>query len=136
MLLSNGRADFSRRCADDSRWLAREGICSVRSTSPVDGVLQGAGNRPVVLRRDEQNRVDARDSIFESPRHGWIVRIVVVAIERKIRERNLFQLQLFRRETHQGTRKLPIDRLLGKAADKLSNGVRSHTLTLQSNISA
>ena len=63
-------------------------------------------------------------AVLESPRDGWIVRIVVVAIERKIRERNLVQLQLFRRETHQGTGKLSIDRLLGKAADKVPNGIQ------------
>src|SRR5688572_23679909 len=49
--------------------LARKGVLAVGPARPVDGILQTARDRPVVLGRDEQDGVDRGNRILERGGH-------------------------------------------------------------------
>src|SRR5690606_25025297 len=81
VLLAHGGPDLTGRRPYDRGGLAREGVLAVRPARPINRVLQRAGNRPVVLGRDEEHRVDRRDALLELARRRWEIPVVVVAVE-------------------------------------------------------
>ena len=93
---------------------------------PVDRILQPAGNRSVVFGRDEEDGVHSGDGLFEGASRRREVGVGVVAVERKVPERNLGQHEFSRRQAHQGMCKLSIDGGLRKTSDEVTDGVRCH----------
>ena len=65
MLLGCRGADGAPGCADDAGGLAVEGVLAVGARRPVDGILEHAGDRAVVLGRDDQHAVGGLDLAFE-----------------------------------------------------------------------
>ncbi|MCY1540077.1 hypothetical protein D9M68_756910 [compost metagenome] len=126
VLLGHSRADGADRGADDSRWLAPEGVLPIGAAGPVNGVLQPARDRAVVLRGDEQHRIDIGNRCLEGPGDGGKVGVIVIAIERQIAERNLGHDQFLWCEPHQCQGKFAVDRAGGEAADKISDLVGVH----------
>ena len=51
--------------------------------------FRAAGDRAVVLGRDEEHGVDGRDRVLERAAGGGIVGVVVVAVERQVPDRDL-----------------------------------------------
>ncbi len=63
-LLGYRSADRAGRCSDDRRRLAGKGILAVGAAGPVDRVLEPAGDRAVVFRRNEKTAsTEARASL-------------------------------------------------------------------------
>src|SRR4051794_5021639 len=94
--------DGPRGSPDDGGGLARERVAPVGPAGPVDGVLQTARDRAVVLRRDEEDGVDGRDRVLEGPGDRRKIRVVVVAVERQILELDLRHVELGRCQADQG----------------------------------
>src|SRR5690606_27175260 len=111
---------------DDGRRLVGEAVVAIGPAGPVDGVLQSAGDGPVIFRGDEKKRVHCPDGILEGPCHGWEIGIIVVAVERQIGERDLGEGEILRRQPDKGAGQLAVDGLPGKAADQVANLVMRH----------
>jgi hypothetical protein len=97
-LLGQGRADLTDRRPDHRRWYVVEGVLTPRSRCPVDGVLQPARDRAVVLGRDKQDGLRPVDRLLERDGLGWIVLVVVLTVERQVPDRDLGELELGGRE--------------------------------------
>ena len=69
MLLCNGRADDADRSAQNTSWLPRPGVLTMRTRSVVDRILEHAGDRAVVFGCNEQRALSALDILFQ-PLHG------------------------------------------------------------------
>src|SRR5690606_33921019 len=80
----------------------------------------------VVLRGHDQDRVGALDVLLEAAPGLGIVGVVVVAVDRQVVEPDLAELELLRRELDQRPGKFPVDRLLGHAADQITDVVGLH----------
>ena len=112
--------------------LRAKAFLPVRPAGPVDGVLERAGNRAVVLRRDEEHGVDRRDGVLESACDGREVGIVVVAVERQLAEAgSRCHLSSTGARSHQRQRQLAIDRGLRQAAHQISHTECRHVASLQ-----
>ena len=83
-LLRHRRPDGARGCSDHRRRLSRERVGAVRPACPVDRILETAGDRAVIFRSDEEDRVRGLDRGLERPRDLRIILVIVVAVERQI----------------------------------------------------
>src|SRR4026208_1692787 len=81
MLLGDCSADLPGRRSDDGGWLSCEGVCAVRPTRPVDGILQRSPNRAGVLGCHDQHCIRRDDGVLEVGCNRGKLRVVVVAVE-------------------------------------------------------
>jgi hypothetical protein len=75
----------------------------------VDGVFQDARHAAVVLRCNEEQRVDGGDRILERSARRRIIGVEVAVVKRKIPYRNLRELQMLGRQLNQRRRERAID---------------------------
>src|SRR5690606_23161733 len=126
VLLADRGADRAGRGTDHARGDVRERVLAPGAAGPVDGVLQTAGDRAVVLRGHDQDRVGALDVLLEAAAGLGIVGVVVVAVDRQVVERDLAELELLWRELDQRPGQFPVDRFLRHAADQVTDVVGLH----------
>jgi len=67
-----------------------ERVVAPRPRGPVDGVFQGAGDGSVVFGGDEQHGVGRGDRVLQRGGLGWVVGVVVRAVQRQVPDRDLF----------------------------------------------
>ena len=127
-LLTDGGADRADGGADDAGGDVVEGVLAPRSRGPVDGVLQRAGDRPVVLGGDEQDGVGPADRILEGGGLGRVVRVVVLAVEGQVPDRDLGELEVLGGEVDQDLGELAVDGGGGEASDEVADLVLGHVL--------
>src|SRR5690242_2373955 len=129
MLLAHGCTDLPRRRTDHGRRLVGERVLTVWPACPIDGVLESTGNGAIVLGRHEEHRVDGGDGLLERAARGWVVLVVVVAVERQIGDGNLAQLEGWWRESGERQSELAIDRSAREATDEVTDGKCGHGRT-------
>ena len=78
VVLRSGRANRADRCADDRRGLPFQRAVAVGPGCPVDGVLQHARNRVIVLGRHDQKRVHGADPLLQLNDLGGRILLVVL----------------------------------------------------------
>src|SRR5690606_35249287 len=103
-----------------------ERVLPPRPRPPVDRVLQRAGDRAVVLRGDEEDAVRRLDRLLEGSALRRVVGVVVPAVQRKVLDRDLGELEVVRRERDERSREGPVDRPGREAADEVADPERGH----------
>jgi len=126
VLLADGGADLARRGTYHTRWFAVERVLTPGTAGPVNRVLERPWNRAVVLRRHEQDGIDARDRFLECDGRSRIVLVVVIRVQWQIADWNLVHRELGGRETCQRHRELSVDGVLREATDEEADGEWSH----------
>jgi hypothetical protein len=71
-----------------------EGVLAPGPGGPVDGVLERARDRAVVLGGDEQDGVGPVDGVLERGGLGRVVRVVVLAVQRQVPDRDPGELEV------------------------------------------
>jgi hypothetical protein len=116
MLLRHGRADDAGGSAENSGRLARPDVLASGARGVVDSVLEHAGDRAVVLRRDEHEALGARDIALQSLYGLCLVLIVVLVVQRKVADTHLDEGKLLRRQLHDGVSQPAVEGILAKAS--------------------
>jgi len=80
MLLSDGRADCTDRNPQDTRWLPRPSVLTIRTRSVIDCVLEHTEDRTVVFGRDKQKAMGAGDFELQSLDGICLARVVVLVV--------------------------------------------------------
>ena len=106
--------------------LRDERIAPLGPAAPVDRILEPARDAAVVFRRHEQERLGLLERLLERLRRRGIVRVVVVAVERQVPDRDLGEREAARSEAHERLRELAIDGASREAADDVTDFVRGH----------
>ncbi len=127
-LLGHRRADLPGRRPDDGGGHLVERVLTPGPRRPVDRILEGARDRPVVLGCDEQDGVRVGNRFLECPGLGREVSVVVLAVERQIPDRDLGELEIVRCELDQRLRQFAVDRGGGEAPHEIADFVRAHRL--------
>ena len=127
-LLGDGGADLADGCADHAGGDVVEGVLAPGPRGPVDGVLQRAGDRAVVLRGDEQDGVGPADRVLERGGLGRVVRVVVLAVERQVPDRDLGELEVLGGQVDQDLGEFAVDGGGREASDEVADLVPGHVL--------
>src|SRR5436190_314761 len=113
-------AELTGARPDDRDGLVRQRALAHRPRSPVDRVLEPAGNRAVVLRRREEDRVSLDPRVAETLDRGWRVAAVqVLVVQGQLREPcrvEELDLDAFRGDLGRGPEHLRVVRLGPQAA--------------------
>src|SRR5262249_7593807 len=116
-------ADGADRAADDSRPFAFPGALAVRARRDVDGVLEHARHRAVVLRRDEQHRVGRLDLALErDPRRRRFAFDVLIE-KRQLGDLDDLPLERGRGDRDERVSDLAIEGFLAETSDDDRDGV-------------
>ena len=84
MLLRQCAAERAGRGAGDECRLSDPRIFAPGPCAPIDRVLENGGNGAVVLRRDDQHAVGARDLVFEARHFRRQIAFVVLVVHWQI----------------------------------------------------
>ena len=117
-------AERSRRIGDDADRLAQERALAIGPRSDVNGILQHAGNRTVVFRRDEQDAVRFLQFLAKRQPVGRRCGLEVLVEERNAVQRRDVELERSRRKLRQRIGDLERKALLAQAADDRDDGMR------------
>ena len=117
------RSTWSRNSAVGGGW---KGFWAPGAGRPVDGVLQRAGDGPVVLRGHEQHSIRTGNRLLELRRLGRIVVVEVLAVERQVADRDLGELEVLRRQADECPREHAVDRRGGETSDEVADLVHRH----------
>ena len=98
MLLCHRGAGGADRHAQNARGFAFPGILAIRAGRVVDGILQNAGDGPVVFRRDEQQPPRRRDFLLDALDGLSLICVVVLIVQRQVADLELFERNLRRRQ--------------------------------------
>jgi hypothetical protein len=117
MLLHGCRSDRADRRAGDADWFTRPGVLTVGTRCPVKRVLECGRDRTVILGCDEHDAVCSLDLRLQA-NHGFRRVLIVILIEhRQIVDTQDLAFELLRRELHERSRQLEIDRAIPVAAN-------------------
>ena len=129
--LPSSSTNRSHGCTHDINRLTTDGVGSPRTTKPVDSILQTTGNRAIILRSCNQNRVGVFKDLLEVSGDLRVVRIVIRAVQRQLGEISLNKFQISRSVGNHRTNQLAVNGVRGQRTNDVSDLVR-HGISLSS----
>ena len=129
--LPNSSTDRTHRCTHNINRLTTDGVGSPRTTKPVDSILQTTRNRAIILRSCDQNRIGIFKDLLEVSSDLRVVRIVIRAVQRQLREISLNKFQISWSIGNHRTNQLAINGVRRQRTNDVSDLV-SHRKSLSS----
>src|SRR5690606_38578931 len=116
--LRDGRADLPGRRPGDQRRLARERVLPLGTRRPVDRVLEDAGDRAVVLGRDEHQRVGLLEGALEPGHALRSLGLAVLVVVGHLVDGHVLVLPVVRAQLLEREREPVVVRPVPQAADE------------------
>ncbi len=130
VLLGAGGADRADRDAEDAGRLAAPRALPVGPRGVIEGVLQHAGDRAVVFRRDEDDAGGGADGRLDAGHRRRLRAVVVLVVERQVADLDALQGDVGRRQLGERSGEGLVVRLLAEASDDDGNLQLAHSVTV------